>query len=97
MDTRSLTPCRLTVRNPTWRSRSTFRRTSITRTQNCLNRKRLLVNRQYLGFVGDFMFVDTQPPPGTNGEDPQWEGLGTRFQLVYIEAADLDAALAVAA
>lgn len=70
---------------------------SITRTQNCLNRKRLLINRQYLGFVGDFMFVDTQPPPGTNGDDPQWEGLGTRFQLVYIEAADLDAALAAAA
>lgn len=65
---------------------------SITRTQNCLNRKRLLINRQYLGFVGDFMFIDTQ-----GQDDPQWGGLGTRWQLVYIEAADLVAAAALAA
>lgn len=65
---------------------------SITRTQNCLNRKRLLINRQYLGFVGDFMFIDTQ-----GQDDPQYTGLGTRWQLVYIEAADLEAAAAVAA
>jgi hypothetical protein len=65
---------------------------SITRTQNCLNRKRLLVNRQYLGFVGDFMFIDTQ-----GQDDPQYTGLGTRWLLVYIEAADLEAAAAVAA
>lgn len=62
---------------------------SITRNQNCLNLKRLLVNRQYLGFVGDFMFVDTQPPVGSSGDDPQYAGLGTRWQLVYLEAADL--------
>lgn len=61
---------------------------SITRTQNCLNRKRLLLNRQYLGFVGDFMFVDTQ-----GQDDPQFAGLGTRWLLVYIEASDLAAAL----
>ena len=57
---------------------------SITRSALCLNRKRLLVNRQYLGFVGDFMFVDTQ-----GFDDPQFDGLGDRWQLVYIEAADL--------
>lgn len=62
---------------------------SITRTQNCLNLKRLLINRQYLGFVGDFMFVDTQPDPVTGFADPQFEGLGTRWQLVYLEASDL--------
>jgi hypothetical protein len=56
----------------------------VTNTQNCLNRKRLLVNRQYLGFVGDFMFVDTQ---GT--DDPQYTGLGSRWVLVYLEASDL--------
>lgn len=56
----------------------------ITTTQNCLNQRRLLRNRQYLGFAGDFVFVDTQ------GEDnPQYSGLGNRWQLVYIEAADL--------
>lgn len=69
---------------------------SITRTQNCLNKKRLLINRQYLGFVGDFMFLDTQPLPGTTGQDPQFEGLGTRWQLVYLEQADLDAVAAAA-
>lgn len=61
---------------------------SITTTQNCLNQKRLLLNRQYLGFVGDFMFIDTQ-----GQDDPQYTGLGTRWQLIYIEAADLEAIL----
>lgn len=56
----------------------------MTNTQNCLNLKRLLVNRQYLGFVGDFMFVDTQ---GTS--DPEFDGLGSRYVLLYLEAADL--------
>jgi hypothetical protein len=56
----------------------------VTNTQNCLNEKRLLVNRQYLGFMGDFMFVDSQ---GT--DDPEWAGLGTRWFLLYLEASDL--------
>lgn len=56
----------------------------VTNTQNCLNLARLLKNRQYLGFVGDFMFVDTQ-----GSEDPQYTGLGTRWVLLYLEAVDL--------
>jgi len=44
----------------------------------------LLVRYQYLGFVGDLLFIDTQ---GTN--DPTFDGLGSRYQLVYLEAADL--------
>lgn len=67
---------------------------SITRAQNCLNLKRLLINRQYLGFVGDFMFIDTQPDPITGSADPQYTGLGSRWQLVYLEASDLDAEVA---
>lgn len=62
---------------------------SITQNQNCLNLKRLLLNRQYLGFVGDFIFVDTQPDPVTGPTDPQFAGLGTRWQLIYLEASDL--------
>src|SRR5579859_385469 len=62
---------------------------SITRTQNCLNLKRLLINRQYLGFAGDFMLVDTQPDPITGPADPQWAGLGTRWQLVYLSPSDI--------
>jgi hypothetical protein len=37
-----------------------------------------LVRRAYLGFVGWLYFVDTQ---GT--QDPSYEGLGTRYILVY--------------
>lgn len=56
----------------------------ITSTQNCVNLARLLLNRQYLGVVGDFVFIDTQ-----GNEDPQWEGLGTRWVLVYLDANDI--------
>jgi len=58
----------------------------ITTAALCLNIKRLLINRQYLGVIGDFMFVDTQ---GKN--DPQYSGLGSRYQLLYIEQSDLEA------
>lgn len=61
----------------------------VTETQICLNQKRLLLNRQYLGFSGDFMFVDTQ---GTS--DPQYQGLGSRYVLLYLTPADIAAALA---
>ncbi|VVD90469.1 hypothetical protein PCO31110_01592 [Pandoraea communis] len=43
----------------------------------------LLVRQPYLGFVGDLSFFDTQ---GT--DDPEYQGLGTRWFLNYIEAAD---------
>jgi hypothetical protein len=43
-----------------------------------------IVRSAYLGFDGDLAFWDTQ---GT--EDPIYTGLGTRFQLVYIDPADL--------
>jgi hypothetical protein len=43
-----------------------------------LDRNRI-VRSAYLGFVGDFSFFDTQ---GT--DDPQYSGLGTRWQLVYL-------------
>jgi hypothetical protein len=45
---------------------------------------RVLQDEQYQPFVGDFIMVDTQ------GElDPVYTGLGARWQLVYLEAADL--------
>lgn len=58
---------------------------TLTTTAVCLNEKRLLINRQYLGFAGDFMFVDTQ-----GADDPQYAGLGTRWLLLYLEVADLE-------
>lgn len=51
----------------------------------CENLNRI-VRSLYLGFVGDFVFVDTQ---GT--DDPIYTGLGDRFILVYLEEADLPA------
>lgn len=73
----------------------TYNGIDVTNCAICLNQKRLLINRQYLGFVGDFMFVDTQ---GTN--DPQYTGLGgntPRYVLLYITPADIAAAIAAAA
>jgi hypothetical protein len=49
----------------------------IVSTMLCLNRVGL-VRGSYLGFTGQLFFYDTQ---GTN--DPDYSGLGTRYQLVY--------------
>ena len=49
----------------------------------CLNQEPLL-QESYLGFSGDLVWVDTM---GT--DDPIYTGLGTRFQLAYLEPADL--------
>lgn len=43
-----------------------------------------IVRSVYLGFVGDFAFVDTQ-----GSTDPVYTGLGDRYQLLYLEPADL--------
>lgn len=52
----------------------------------------LLVRYAYLGFVGDLMFIDTQLPVA----DPSYIGLGSRWRLSYLSAAEV-AALALAA
>jgi hypothetical protein len=52
----------------------------------CQNRNRI-VRSEYLGFVGDFIFLDTQ-----GNDDPVYTGAGTRFVLIYLEEADLAAA-----
>lgn len=49
----------------------------------CENRNRI-VRSLYLGFSGDLAFVDTQ-----GDADPDYTGLGDRFQLVYLSPADL--------
>lgn len=43
-----------------------------------------IVRYAYLGFAGDFTFADAQ---GT--EDPNFAGLGGRFELLYLSPADL--------
>lgn len=49
----------------------------------CENKNKIIRNL-YFGFVGDFIWVDTQ---GTN--DPYYTGLGARYLLVYLETSDL--------
>lgn len=44
-----------------------------------------IVRSAYLGFVGDLSFVDNQ-----GLDDPYYTGLGDRFSLAYLEAADLE-------
>jgi len=49
----------------------------------CRDRTKL-VRLAYRGFIGDLAFVDTQ-----GYSEPDYTGLGARFALVYLEAADL--------
>jgi hypothetical protein len=57
----------------------------------CLNLV-FLVRFAYLGFIGDFVFVDTQ---GTS--NPIYTALGSRCQLVYLTPAEVAEYAAVAA
>ena len=49
----------------------------------CQNLNRI-VRDVYLGFVGDLAFSDTQ-----GMDDPTYDGLGTRFLLIYYTPGDL--------
>lgn len=68
----------------------------IINTARCLDRTPILQDRQYLGVVGEFMFLDTLAtqggPPTFNGAPPYYAGLGSQFVLLYLEEADLVAA-----
>jgi hypothetical protein len=57
----------------------------------CRNAARLLLDRTYLGFVGDLVFLDTQASTLLDGEDPVYTGLGAQFQLVYLTGAEIAA------
>ena len=57
----------------------------------CLDRNRI-VRSVYLGFIGDLFFWDTQAFTNAAGQfvaaDPVYSGLGSQFQLMYLEATD---------
>lgn len=57
---------------------------AITTCVRCVVGARLLLDRAYLGFIGDLEFVDTQ-----GQDDPSYTGLGSRWLLIYLEASDL--------
>jgi hypothetical protein len=69
--------------------------TPILNTSRCLDRTRLLLDREYLGVSGDFMFLDTLAtqggPPTFNGTPPYYTGLNSQYVLLYIEQSDLTA------
>lgn len=44
--------------------------------------RKYLVRAVYTGFIGDLFFVDQQ-----GEENPQYEGLGTRWQLAWDDSA----------
>lgn len=50
----------------------------------CRNAARLLLDRVYLGFIGDMIFVDTQAATLLDGTDPTYTRLGTQYQLIYL-------------
>lgn len=50
----------------------------------------LLEDAGYQGFPGDFLMIDTQATPTQDPEDPQPSGLGSRWQLLYLEASDFE-------
>lgn len=52
----------------------------------CENANRVVRN-SYLGFLGDLVFWDTEG----KGADPVYTGLGSRFQLYYLTAAEVAA------
>jgi hypothetical protein len=45
-----------------------------------------IVRSVYLGFIGDFVFFDTQ-----GQTDPVYTGLGSRYLLIYLAESDLPA------
>ena len=45
---------------------------------------RLIIMSAYLGYSGDFMFLDNQ-----GSDDPFYSGLGARFSLVYLAPSDI--------
>ncbi len=49
----------------------------------CENLNRI-VRSAYLGFVGDFVWFDTQ-----GMDDPMYTGIGSRWLLIYLETTDL--------
>lgn len=57
---------------------------SIVRTKAARNRSRLLLATSYRGFVGDLVFVDT-----LGDEQPFYTGLGSRWFLLYLTAAEI--------
>ena len=60
----------------------------------CLNLN-LIVRSEYLGFAGDFYWIDNFSSVPTNGSDPYYTGIGDQFSLAYLLPSDLPTTLGV--
>lgn len=49
----------------------------------CQNANLIIVS-EYLGYTGDFMWWDSQ-----GDDDPTFDGLGSRYNLIYLAPTDL--------
>lgn len=59
--------------------------TPVVRSRVLRNRIRVLLDTTYRGFRGDLVMVDTQ-----GAAQPEYDELGTRFQLYYLSADELN-------
>lgn len=57
---------------------------AVATTRICRNLQRLLLDSQYHGFAGDFVFKDSQ-----GDTDPVYTGLDSRYRLYYLAATEL--------
>lgn len=53
----------------------------------------VVVRSLYLGFIGDVAFVDTQPDKINGPMDPEYTGLGARYQLIWLAPSELPEAV----
>lgn len=56
----------------------------IVTTKACRNEVPMLLASRYLGYKGDFVFLDTQ-----GDQEPHYTGLGSRWFLVYLTEAEV--------
>lgn len=56
--------------------------------------QQLFATSGYVGFSGELIFVDTENLGLQDSTQPQWQGLGAQYQLVYLTAAEVAAGLA---
>lgn len=56
----------------------------------CENMNRIVRN-SYLGFIGDFAWIDTQAASPASATDPIYTGLGSRYQLLYLFPTEIPA------
>lgn len=54
----------------------------------------VIIRSAYLGYIGDFAWMDTQPDPTAGPADPFYTAIGTRFFLGYYLPAELPLGLA---